>query len=383
MKLLFVSNLFPDQCEPWRGLDNVTLLHALRQQEPGLDIRVLAFRPALGLPGPAPLLRPRPGDELLSPSYHKAAYLPKFGGWNHRLFALSLAKAKKEALGGFQPEVILAPWLFPDACAAVACFPQVPLVAVAQGSDVHQYLSMPMRRRAILELCDRARGIVTRSQDLRRRLTEAGADGTKVHAIYNGVYPDIFHPAPRQTAREQLQLPISAQGCLVLFVGNFLPVKGIDLLLEAFALVHQRRGDLTLALIGSGPLEHSLKQRAAELGVSDRLLFAGRQPPQVVARWMQAANAVCLSSHNEGVPNVVLEAVSSGRPMVSTDVGGIAEIIEPLMSRRFLVSSRDAAAYAAALTDALDHPPDEQALHQKALHYSWENCAQAYLALLR
>lgn len=383
MKLLFVSNLFPDESEPWRGLDNVTLLHALRQQEPALEVRVLAFRPALGLPGPLPLIRPRPGDELLSPSYHKAAYLPKFGGWNHRLFAISLARAKKAALGSFQPEVILAPWLFPDACAAAACFPQVPLVAVAQGSDVHQYLSLSMRRRAILELCDRARGIVTRSQDLQRRLVAAGADASKVHTIYNGVDPDIFHPAPRQAARQQLQLSIPAKGHLILFVGNFLHVKGIDLLLEAFALVHQRRGDLTLALIGSGPLEQSLKQRAAELGISSRLVFVGRQPPQVVARWMQASNTVCLSSHNEGVPNVVLEAVSSGRPMVSTDVGGIGEIIEPLMSRRFLVPSRDPSAYAAVLTGSLDHPPDEQALHQKAKNYSWENCAQSYLAFMQ
>jgi glycosyltransferase involved in cell wall biosynthesis len=130
-------------------------------------------------------------------------------------------------------------------------------------------------------------------------------------------------------------------------------------------------------------LEQSLKQRAAELGVADRLLFVGRQPPQAVARWMQAANVVCLSSHNEGVPNVVLEAVSCGRPMVSTAVGGIAEIIEPLMSRRFLVPSRDPAAYAMVLTEALDDPPDERELHQKALYYSWENCAQAYLTLMR
>lgn len=383
MKLLFVSNLFPDQREPWRGLDNVTLLHALRQQEPGLDIRVLAFRPALGLPGPAPLLRPRPGDEVLYPSYYKAAYLPKFGGWNQRLFALSLARAKKASLGDFRPDVILAPWLFPDACAASICFPKVPLIAVAQGSDVHQYLNLPMRRHAILELCGRAKGIVTRSQDLRCRLTAAGADGTKVHTIYNGVHADIFHPAPHKAARDMLQLPTSAHDRLVLFVGNFLPVKGIDLLLEAFALVQQRRGDLWLALIGSGPLDHSLKQRAAELGVAERLLFVGRQPPQVVARWMQAANVVSLSSHNEGVPNVVLESVSCGRPIVSTDVGGIAEIIEPLMSRRFLVPSRDSVAYAAVLTEALDHPPDEQELHQKALKYSWENAAQAYLTLMR
>lgn len=383
MKLLFVSNLFPDQREPWRGLDNVTLLHALRRQEPGLDIRVLAFRPALGWPGPASGLKPRPGDEVLQPTYHKAAYIPRFGGLNHRLFAASLTSARRAVDPAFQPDAILAPWLFPDACAVAACFPGVPLVAVAQGSDVHQYLRLPMRRRAILKLCGQAKAIVTRSQDLRHRLVTAGADAARVHAVYNGVHTDVFRPAPRDAARQALGLPPAPDSRLVLFVGNFLPVKGIDLLVKAFAHVCKDDCDATLALIGSGPLEDSIKQQAAELGVGAKLRFVGRQPPEIVAQWMQAANAVCLSSHNEGVPNVVLEAVSSGRPMVTTDVGGIAEIIEPLMSRRFLVPGRDPMAYAAALLDALRNPPDEQALHQKALQYSWQTCAQKYLALLR
>lgn len=379
MKLLFVSNLFPDQREPWRGLDNVTLLHALRQQQTSLETRVLAFRPALGLPQPLAGRLPRPEDAALQPIYHTAAYVPKFGGMNHRLFAWSLRRAR-HTLGGFQPDAILAPWLFPDACAVAACFPRVPLVAVAQGSDVHQYLSMPMRRRAILGLCSRAHGIVTRSRDLQNRLTSAGAGAAKVHTLYNGVHTQVFRPAPRASVRAALGLP--EQGRLLLFVGNFLPVKGIDLLLQALAHLAQTHSDVSLALIGSGPLESALRQQAAELGIAERLRFVGRQPPAEVARWMQAANAVCLSSHNEGVPNVVLEALSSGRPMVSTDVGGIAEIIEPAMTRRFLVPGREPTAYAAALQQALDAPPDEDELHHKALQYSWESCARSYLALL-
>lgn len=384
MKLLFVSNLFPDSQEPWRGLDNVTLVHALRAMDPGLEVRVLAFRASLMRRGMAAHLRPRAGDEVLNPRYFWNNYLPKVGGLNHWLFARALARAIAKIEADFQPDVILAPWLFPDACAASIHFRglKIPVVAVAQGSDVHQYLGMTMRRRAILSLAKHARKIVTRSQDLQRRLIACGADATRVCTIYNGVDTALFRPAPRPEARVEVGAPVEEK--LVLFVGNFLPVKGIDLLLAAFADVTRSLGEpMSLALIGGGPLEGRIRQQAVELGISGRVVFVGRQPPAVVARWMQAADAVCLSSLNEGVPNVVLESISSGRPMVTTDVGGISEIIEPLLGTRFLVPSRDPSAFASALKGALQNPPDEQDLHEAALQYSWENCARKYLALLR
>lgn len=384
MKLLFVSNLFPDSQEPWRGLDNVTLVHALRAMDPGLEVRVLAFRASLTRRGVAAHLRPRAGDEVLNPRFFWNNYLPKLGGLNHWLFARALARAIATIEADFQPDVILAPWLFPDACAASIHFRgrKIPVVAVAQGSDVHQYLGMTMRRRAILSLAKHARKIVTRSQDLQRRLIACGADATRVCTIYNGVDTALFRPAPRQEARVELGAPV--EGKLVLFVGNFLPVKGIDLLLAAFAEVTRSLGEpMSLALIGGGPLEGRIRQQAVELGIAGCVVFVGRQPPAIVARWMQAADAVCLSSLNEGVPNVVLESISSGRPMVTTDVGGISEIIEPLLGRRFLVPSRDPSAFASALKGALQNPPDERHLHEASLQYSWENCARKYLSLLR
>jgi len=384
MKLLFISNLFPDEQEPWRGLDNVTLVHALRAVEPGLEVRVLAFRPSLTRFGHALHLRPRPGDEVLHPRFFWSPYLPKLGGLNHRIFRRSLARAAATFGADFAPDAILAPWLFPDACAAAiwAQLRQIPVVAVAQGSDVHQYLDMPMRRRAILDLAKRARKIVTRSRDLQARLISNGAAANRVCTVYNGVDPEMFRPVGQAEARRELGVDV--EGRVVLFVGNFLPVKGIDLLLSSFAIASQAlHGPTRLVLIGSGPLEESIRQQAAELGIADRVIFVGRQPPEGVARWMQAADAVCLTSHNEGVPNVVLESLSSGRPIISTDVGGISEIIEPLLGRRYLVPGRDPGVYSAALADALREPPDAQALHAAARHYSWDNCARKYLELLK
>lgn len=383
MNLLVATNLFPDQNEPWRGLDNVTLVHALKQLDPCLNIRVQAFRPSFRHFGDASAqLKPRPEDVGLNVDYFWAPYLPRWGGMNHRLFSHAFARAQKSLPSDFVPQAVLVPWLFPDACgvALKASAWGVPVVAVAQGSDVHQYLDMPFRCRAILAMSSRVKAIVTRSKDLENRLVRHGVSGGKVCTIYNGVDIHTFRPASRTVARDALNQPQDER--LLLFVGNFLPVKGLDLLLAACAQVMSVL-PARLALIGSGPLEAALRVQAAELGIAGKVQFLGRHAAPKVAQWMQAADVVCLTSHNEGVPNVVLESLSSGRVPVCTDVGGIAEVVEPVLGTRYLVKPRDAASYAAALLDALQHPPDEAALHYAARDHSWENCAMKYLGLLQ
>ena len=383
MNLLVASNLFPDQNEPWRGLDNATLVHALQQQDPGLNIRVQAFRPSFRHYGAASnQLKPRSADMGLHVDYFWSPYLPRWGGMNHRLFSHAFARARKSLPTDFVPQAVLVPWLFPDACGVSlqAAAWGVPVIAVAQGSDVHQYLDMPYRRRAILAMSRRVKAIVTRSQDLEGRLVRHGVSGGKVCTIYNGVDVHTFKPACRAAARDALGQPQDER--ILLFVGNFLPVKGLDLLLAACAQVMAVQ-PVRLALIGGGPLEGALRAQAAELGISEKVHFLGRHAAPQVANWMQAADAVCLTSHNEGVPNVVLESLSSGRVPVCIDVGGIAEVVAPVLGRRYLVPQRDPSAYAAAVIDVLQHAPDETTLHLAAKDYSWENCAKKYLKLLR
>lgn len=385
MNLLVATNLFPDLSEPWRGLDNATLVHALQKLDPSLNIRIQAFRPSFKHLGNASNeLKPRPEDVGLQLDYFWTPYVPRLGGMNHWLFSRAFASARKALPRDFFPQAVLVPWLFPDACgvAMLAAAWAVPIVAVAQGSDVHRYLDMPWRGRAILAMSRRVKAIVTRSHDLENRLVRYGVPGSKVQTVYNGVDVHTFKPASRTAARDELNLPQNER--LLLFVGNFLPVKGLDFLLDAFVQVlATARQSVRLALIGGGPLEGDLRAQAAGLGITGRVHFLGRHAAPQVARWMQAADAVCLTSHNEGVPNVVLESLSSGRAPVCMDVGGIAEVVEPVLGRRFLVQQRDATAYATALMDVLQHPPDENALHLAARSYSWENCAQKYLELLR
>lgn len=382
MRLLFISNLFPDTSQPWRGLDNVTLLHAMRAQRPEADIRVLCLRPGHGFwKGSRCDLKPRAGDEVLHPVYGWAPYVPKFGGMNDRLFALAVRRALSKLPAGWKPDAMLVPWLFPDGC-GVSRVPElagVPMVSVAQGSDVHQYLDLPMRRRAILNLAKRAR-IVTRSEDLRQRLLRAGADAGKVRTVYNGVDTEMFHPGDPQEARVSLNLPLD--GRLLLFVGNFLPVKGLDLLIQAAALAAREMSEpLRLVMIGSGPLQKDLTALAQQNGLpEDTVIWAGRKTPAEVAQFMRAADLVCLSSHNEGVPNVLLESFASGRAFVSTAVGGISEILQPAPAGGTLVAGRDPAAYAEVLRNLLAGLPEAQALSSYAATLAWPRCAGNYWA---
>jgi len=367
MNVLFISNLFPDTTQPWRGLDNATALAALREARPDWTIRALCIRPSL-----KPLaLKCREVDEWLKPQYASTLYVPRFGGLNHRFFA----SAVRRHVGPEKPDVVLCSWLFPDACGTHLAIPDVPQVSIAQGSDVHRYLDMPMRRKAILRMAATSSAIITRSADLKVRLIKAGADEQRVHPVYNGVDHGVFKPADRDEARRELGL--DAEGKIVLFVGNFLPVKGIDLLIDACAQVTPRP---SLVLIGNGPLEPALRERAAQRGL--KVIFAGRHNASSVARHMQAADVICLSSLNEGVPNVLLEAMACGKPVVSTRVGGIHEVVPLGSGLGHLVEGRDPRAYAQSLSAALSVPAESTALAEHAQQFNWPATAEAYARLI-
>jgi glycosyltransferase involved in cell wall biosynthesis len=129
-----------------------------------------------------------------------------------------------------------------------------------------------------------------------------------------------------------------------------------------------------------------LARQARRLGIADRVLFLGNRPHEEVALWMNAADCLCLTSRSEGMPNVALEAVASGLPVVATDVGGVAELVgggpEGLVVR---AGGRDVAGrVAAALWDALRAPADRERMASRgARSHSWETQAERLIGLMR
>lgn len=384
-RLLFVSNLFPDAEHPIRGLDNATLLHALRDE---WDIRVLSPR-AVMPPWRKAGVRPREQDRVFSPQYIPCPYVPKFGSFcNDRLMARSLSRAFGHTIGEFKPDVVLCSWLYPDGCAVVdlAARHQVPVVLITQGTDTHGYLGSPTRRRKIVSAIKRSAAVICRSGDLARRLHEAGADKEPLKVIYNGVDIRDFRLRDQQEVRGQLNL--DREQPVLLFVGNYLPVKNPLMLIRAHAELNRRRegrgeSPARLVLVGDGPLREEMEGAIAREGYRHLVDLRGREAPAEVARWMNAADLLCLTSHNEGFPNVILEAMASRLKVVSTDVGGISELVDR-PERGILTPAGDPGAYVHALEQALGGTPPfpPGPAPANATDFGWSTAASRYTDIL-
>ena len=371
-KLLFISNLFPDSREPYRGLDNATVLHALADR---WDIRALAIRPTLPFRGTA--RTPRGIDAPFAPRYIAAPYVPKIGSRvNHRLMARALRGPVRELRREFAFDVVLSSWIYPDSCAVARLAAELdfPFVAIAQGSDVHQYLRHPVRRRIIAEALPQAAAIITRSAELARLLADAGIPRGRLHPVYNGIDFTRFAPAERSGPPDAPR---------VLFVGNFYGIKNPLLLIEAHARLcaQPALAGCRLVMLGGGPLLEEARALADRLGFGAQVTLAGRQDAAAVARHMQAADVLALPSDNEGVPNVILEAFASGLPVVASRVGGIPEVHTGDFLGR-LATPGDLAALTGALHAVLTAPPAPGPIREHALQFSWERAATAYHDLL-
>jgi glycosyltransferase involved in cell wall biosynthesis len=197
-----------------------------------------------------------------------------------------------------------------------------------------------------------------------------GINGRKVLTVRNGCDPNVFHLADRGAAREQLAIRSDAE--LVLFVGRLDAKKGIVELLEAFSSLASHRPKLQLAYIGDGPGLEQLRSKAKHLASEHRIILMGACPSHKVAQWLAAANVLALPSYNEGYPNVVIEALSCGRPVIATNVGGILELVNE--ESGILVSPRDSRALGHAIATALERPWDEQLISAQ-FHRGWDEAA--------
>ena len=359
-RIAVLSSYFPTREEPYRGH---SAYQTLRRMLPWADISAVCPLPAY--PSWYPLqpkeFRYRRMDLRYSPPDIPARYfryrtLPLLTRPVHGLIVKRLVMPE---LRNLRPDLILSYWLYPDGYAAVAAAEQlgIPSIVGAIGSDIRR-ISDSCTRWWTRQTLHRASFVLTVSEELRSRVLDFGIPAEKTRAVLNGCDASIFHPGDRSAARTSLGVPLDAQ--VILYIGSLIPSKGLLELWEAFQRLALRRRRLRLVCVGEGPLDDTLAARAEQAGLLPRLLMPGQCGPADVARWLAACDLFCLPSHSEGCPNVVLEALASGRPVVATRVGGIPEIVDERCG--ILTPARDVDGLEAALERALSTPWNEVAI---------------------
>ncbi|HEY3497946.1 MAG TPA: glycosyltransferase family 4 protein [Polyangiaceae bacterium] len=379
MRVLVMTKIFPNQREPGSSPFNRLQFAALSRLCP-LD--VLATIP--WFPGgqafqrwsPAARLSDVPQQESidgLSVRHPRFLYLPRVGhGIAGALYAASLAPTVLRYRG--RVDVLLGSWAYPDGFAAVvlAGLLGVPAVVKVHGSDLNVLAELPGPRRRMEWALPRAARVVAVSRPLGEVAASLGVERDRIDIVKNGIDRELFRPRDRAAARRALGLPADVP--IVLYVGHLAKAKGALDLIRAFSIGRDALGGAQLVMLGDGADQAACRDLCAELGV--RASLVGAQPHARVPEWLAACDLLALPSWAEGTPNVVLEALASGRRVVASSVGGIPDVIDK-KELGALVPPRDPAALASALAEALQTPYDPEQVSNSLPWPDWEGSARA------
>lgn len=189
----------------------------------------------------------------------------------------------------------------------------------------------------------------------------------------------IYNCAPADCWNDNEDAESAKRDVDLLYLGGLLPVKGPDILLDAYQMIREQRPQTILTIVGDGPLREALEQRAATGEWSDRVTFTGRVSRRDVLKWYRRARIVALPSRSEGLPLVAMEASLAGAAIVGTSVGGIPEAVVDGQTG-LIVPPEDPEALATALLKMLDDPDFTAAAGRKAVDHARSLFSQVRMA---
>jgi glycosyltransferase involved in cell wall biosynthesis len=325
-------------------------------EEQGVRFHFYRYAPvsALNVFGYASAMR---ADVSLRAAAYLAAPLALLAGWR-------AARAVARRSGA---TVMHGHWVVPGGVTAALARPALPLVVSLHGSDVYVAETLAPARAAARRVFARAGFVTACSQDLGQRAVALGAEPSRLEVVPYGVDSERFRPDAEARAAGRRELGVADTETLAVAAGRLVKKKGFEYLIDAIA----EAPGIRLALAGDGTLADELRQRAAARGVTGRVAFLGNRSQDEVARLLMAGDVAVVpsvrddSGNVDGLPNVVLEALASGTPLIATRAGGIGSVVEHGRTG-LLVAERDAAALAAALVLLRNDPVRRLAVGQAA-----------------
>ena len=225
---------------------------------------------------------------------------------------------KKRIKGGENLDVIDAHYYYPDGVAAalIGKWLKIPVVITARGSDINLIAKSALPRKMIQWAAKHAAANITVSAALKHEMEQLDIPANRIEVLRNGVDLETFHVMPdiRQQTTESFH---------IISVGNLIELKGHHLVIQAI----KELDNVTLSIVGEGPKEMELKSLVTTLALQEKVKFLGYKTHQELAVLYNQADALVLASSREGMPNVLLEAMACGTPVISSPVGGAVEVI--------------------------------------------------------
>jgi len=378
MKILVLTSVFPNCEQPTLGVFVRERMFRVARQ---CELKVVApvpWFPFIGFlkPGYRPLVPFREvqdGIEVLHPRFFNVPGFCKcLDGFFFFLSSLAtVARVRRE----FRFDVIDAHFAYPDGLGAVLLGKVfgVPVTITLRGTirKLSRYL---LRRVQIRYALASAARVFTVCDDLKRAATDLGISPDHVEVVPNGVDLAKFRRVDQGAARSGLGLPA---GCpIIISVGGLVERKGFHRVIEVLPALRRQFPGLIYVVVGGpsveGNYEPELRRLVGELELRDAVVFAGPQPHDRLHLWLSASDVFCLATSNEGWANVFLEAMACGLPVVTTRVGGNAEVV-PSEEYGFLVEYGSRDDLERALGHALERQWDREGICAYAAENTWES----------
>jgi teichuronic acid biosynthesis glycosyltransferase TuaC len=275
----------------------------------------------------------------------------------------------------FAFNMIDAHFAYPEGYAATLLgrWLRVPVSITLRGTEVPLSRD-PRRRRRIIAALHRATRIISVSESLKRHAVKFGVAGDKIIVVGNGVDMGKFHRLDRQAARQRLGLPRDAP--VLVSVGALVERKGFHRVIECLPALRQSFPGLRYLVVGGpgpeGDWGARLRRDVIDLGLQECVVFLGTLAPEDLKVPLSAADVFVLATRNEGWANVFLEAMACGLPVVTTDVGGNAEVVADA-KLGIVAPFGKADQLAQAIADALGREWDRDAIVAYAEGNSWDH----------
>ncbi len=375
MRVLTFTSLFPNRLQP----TNCVFIHQRMNhfaRRPGNEVVAVAPIPYFPLTRYRALSQVPPLEQIGNLITYHPRYLLVPGvsmplhGWLMFAGTMRLARRLHQEK---KFDFIDAHYVYPDGFAAVLLgkLLSLPVIVSARGTDINLFPRFRTIRPMIRWTLRNVAGGISVCTPLQEAMLRLGLPPARAQVIGNGVDLQRFQPVDRAIARRHLQLP--EQGSILVAVGGLIERKGYHLLIPAVARLASTHPALRLYIVGEGPWRGKLQSLIQQYGLQERVWLKGSQANEELKFWYSAADISCLTSSREGWPNVLLESLACGTPVVATRVWGVPEVItSPDLG---IMVDQEVESIANGLQTALGQRWDRQTILHYAQRRTWDDVA--------